>query len=83
LGRRGLTQGEAFPLDLRGNILFSYIWLISSLVLKKKRKQRSLKYIQAASPDVIKYFHPNHVENSDRIKTGYLKALESFRGDVM
>jgi hypothetical protein len=50
---------------------------------KTKKYATCLKYIQAASPDVIKYFHPNHVENSDRIKTGYLKALESFRGDVM
>lgn len=37
-----------------------------------------LKFILAAPPDVTKYFHPNHVENSDRVKTGYLKALETF-----
>lgn len=37
-----------------------------------------LKFILAASPDVTKYFHPNHIENSDRVKTGYLKALETF-----
>lgn len=30
--------------------------------------------------EVLQYFHPHHLENSDRIKTGYLKARETFRG---
>jgi hypothetical protein len=45
---------------------------------KAKKYATCLKFILGAPLDVTKYFHPNHVENSDRVKTGYLKALESF-----
>lgn len=37
-----------------------------------------LGYIKRADDEVVKYFHPHHLENSDRIKTGYLKALASY-----
>lgn len=47
--------------------------------------QRQLKYatclsfIRRESDEVIKYFHEHHVVNSDRLKTGYLKAMESCK----
>ena len=37
-----------------------------------------LGFIKRADDEVVKYFHPHHLENSDRIKTGYLKALASY-----
>lgn len=46
----------------------------------KNRYASCLTYLkQWASDDVIKYFHPHHLVNSDRLKTGFLRALETLR----
>jgi hypothetical protein len=42
-----------------------------------KHKYATCKeFIEHAPDDVIKYFHEHHLENSDRVKTGYVTAME-------
>lgn len=46
----------------------------------KHKYATCLATIRGEGDQVGQYFHPHHLENSDRLKTGYLKALESYKG---
>jgi hypothetical protein len=46
----------------------------------KQKYATCLAHIREQGDEVVQYFHPHHLENSDRIKTGYLKARETYRG---
>jgi hypothetical protein len=35
--------------------------------------------LKTSAPDeAIQYFHPHHLKNSDRLKNGYLRALQTI-----
>jgi hypothetical protein len=75
-------KGKRFPWLQEEIDYFHYYMNYIEPGLEEEDKNRKyatcLRFILAASVDVVKYFHPHHLENSDRVKTGYLKALESF-----
>lgn len=73
-------KGKRFPwLDEEIEYFHYYIREIEPTLNEQERCTKyatCLAHIKAADDDIIKFFHPHHLENSDRIKTGYLKALE-------
>lgn len=61
----------------------NYFRTIEPYLNEEQRKQKyatCLATIKGEGDQVGQYFHPHHLENSDRLKTGYLKALESYKG---
>ena len=46
---------------------------------KSNKYASCLSYLRSADPEIKKYFHPHHVVNSGRIKTGYDSAVAKFR----
>lgn len=47
---------------------------------RKNRHSSCLKFLRKAPIEVKKWFHPHHVENSSRLKTGYEYAMNRLNG---
>ena len=59
----------------------TYFRTVEPLLSEDQLKQKyatCLAHIREQGDEVVQYFHPHHLENSDRLKTGYLKARETY-----
>lgn len=79
-----LSKGKRFPWIQEEIDYFHEYFSSTEPILNEdqlsKKYATCLQFLKNEGQDVLKYFHPYHLENSDRLKTGYLKAKESFRG---
>jgi hypothetical protein len=68
-------------IDEEINYLVEYIQNIAPTLpgTEKNRYATCLSFLKTSAPDeAIQYFHPHHLKNSDRLKNGYLRALQTI-----
>lgn len=69
-------------IDEEMNFFMNYIDHVEPFLDDEEKKYRfstCLSYLKKSSPDIKKYFHSNHVANTDRLKTGFLKAAKMLQ----
>jgi hypothetical protein len=68
-------------IDEEINYLVEYIQNIAPSLpgAEKNRYATCLSFLKTSAPDeAIQFFHPHHLRNSDRLKNGYLRALQTI-----
>jgi hypothetical protein len=68
-------------IDEEIDYLVEYIQKIAPTLpgAEKNRYATCLSFLKASAPDeAIQFFHPHHLRNSDRLKNGYLRALQTI-----
>ena len=66
-------------IDQEMNFFENYIENIEPRMTSEEKKYRfaaCLSYLKKCHPEIKKHFHPNHVANTDRLKTGFLRAAK-------